>query len=146
MQEQKLNPVIKVLKPEQILLIMPIMLEYTEHKISHSLLEERFLDMASQNYECVVIYLEGKIIGLSGLWFMTRHYAGKSVEPDHVYISPQYRSNGLGKILFNWIHDYVVKKGCTTSELNTYVENYPSHKFYYNHGYEILGYHFVKKL
>lgn len=146
MQEQKLKPVIKVLLPEQILTIIPIMLEYTEHKIAQSLLEERFLDMVTQNYECVVMYDGDEIIGLSGLWFMTRHYSGKSVEADHVFVSPEYRSNGLGKILFDWIHDYVRKKGCTTSELNTYVENYPSHKFYYNQGYQIFGYHFVKKL
>ena len=62
------------------------MLEYTEYKISESLLKERFLDMATQNYECVVMYDGDEIIGLSGLWFMTRHYSGKSVEPDHVYI------------------------------------------------------------
>ena len=146
MQEQKLNLIIKVLKPEQILTIIPIMLEYTEYKISESLLKERFLDMATQNYECVVMYNGDEIIGLSGLWFMTRHYSGKSVEPDHVFISSKYRSQGLGKRLFDWIHDYARKKGCLKCELNTYVENYPSHKFYYNQGYEIFGYHFVKSL
>ena len=102
--------------------------------------------MATQNYECIVMYDKSEIIGLSGLWFMTRHYIRKSVEADHVYISPKYRNNGLGKIFFSWIHKYVKKKGCNTCELNTYVQNYPSHKFYYNLCYEIFGYHFVKKL
>jgi hypothetical protein len=45
-----------------------------------------------------------------------------------------------------WIHRYCKEKGCNSVELNTYVENHPSHKFYYNEGFQILGYHFLKKL
>ena len=33
-----------------------------------------------------------------------------------------------------------------TVELNTYVTNDRSHKFYFNQGYSILGYHFQKEL
>ena len=68
------------------------------------------------------------------------------MEVDHVYIEDSYRGKGLGKHFFQWIHDYAKEKGCNTVELNTYVQNYPSHKFYYNHDYEILGYHFLKRL
>ena len=102
--------------------------------------------MFEQNYECWGIQLDEKLIGVFGLWFMTRHYAGRSCEPDHVYIEKDYRSKGIGKQLFQWIYTYAKKKGCETSELNTYVSNYPSHKFYYNEGYETWGYHMVKRL
>ncbi len=74
-----------------------------------------------------------------------RGYAGKTVELDHVYIDDDYRSRGLGKEFLQWIYEHVKTKGCNTAELNTYVQNYPSHKFYYNEGFEILGYHFLKK-
>ena len=121
-------------------------MEYTDGKVEQHLLESRFLEMVTQNYECVVMKDNDTIIGVSGLWFMTRHYSGKSVEPDHVYIVNSYRRKGLGKKLFDWIHDYAKKRGCNSSELNTYVQNYPSHKFYYNEGYEIFGYHFFKTL
>jgi len=137
---------IKILPNKNILDILPIMLVYNEDKVEASVLKARFLEMATQNYECVVMYDGDKIIGLAGLWFMTRHYSGKSVEPDHVYILKAYQSKGLGGKLFDWIHDYAKSKGCNTSELNTYVQNYPSHKFYCNHGYEIYGYHFYKTL
>jgi hypothetical protein len=102
--------------------------------------------MATENYECAVIYNDDKLIGVSGLWYCTRHYAGKSVELDHVFIAEAYRNQGLGKQFLEWIYNYVKAKGVKTVELNTYVQNYPSHKFYYNEGFEILGYHFLKKL
>ncbi|MFD0963426.1 GNAT family N-acetyltransferase [Pseudofulvibacter geojedonensis] len=137
---------IKKIAPSNILTILPLMVEYTKGKVHEDILKERFLEMVTQNYECIGMYYEDELIGMAGLWFMTRHYSGKSVEPDHVYIANNYRRKGLGKRFFDWIHNYAKEKGCKTSELNTYVQNYPSHKFYYNEGYEIYGYHFYKTL
>ena len=121
------------------------MQELTSFKVSEELLKERFAEMMTQNYECAVIFDDENLIGVSGMWFCTRHYVGKSVEIDHVYIDEAYRNKGLGKKFLNWIYEYVKTKGCNTVELNTYVHNYPSHKFYYNEGFEALGYHFLKK-
>ena len=137
---------IKVLPKDQILDVIPLMMEYKKEKVAQEILEERFLEMATQNYECAAMYEDSKLIGIAGMWFMTRHYSGKSMEPDHVYISDGCRGRGLGKQFFDWMHDYAKSKGCNSSELNTYVQNYPSHKFYYNEGYEIYGYHFFKML
>ena len=50
-------------------------------------LTERVLEMSkASNYECVGLYVEGELVGISGLWYSTRHYIGKSAEPDHVVI------------------------------------------------------------
>ena len=141
-----MNISIQILPKDQILTIMPLMLEYSEGKEEEAVLRERFLEMSEQNYECAVMYQGDEMIGVAGLWFMTRHYSGKSCEPDHVYIKNGYRGKGLGKTFFDWIHAYAKEKGCDACELNTYVHNHPSHKFYYNHGYKILGYHFFKNL
>jgi len=127
-------------------IVIPLVYELNEGRISKPDLKLRFDEMSRQNYECAAIFDEDVVIGVSGLWFCTRHYIGKSVELDHVYIKPEYRGKGLGKQFMDWIYNYVKAKGCQSMELNTYVQNYPSHKFYYNEGYEILGYHFLKKL
>ncbi|WP_262916797.1 GNAT family N-acetyltransferase [Aestuariivivens insulae] len=136
----------KIIEKEDISLVVPLVYKLNNEKVSYELLEQRFLEMKDQNYECAVIYDGDKLIGVCGLWFCTRHYSGRSVEPDHVYIEEAYRGKGLGKQFFNWIYDYVSNKGYEAVELNTYVSNYDSHKFYYNEGFIILGYHFLKKL
>jgi len=110
------------------------------------LLIERFAVMVNENYECAGVFDDNKLIGVCGMWFQTRHYCGKSMEVDHVYIEKVYQSKSKGKQCFKWLYNYALPKGCTTSELNTYVQNYPSHKFYYNEGFEIFGYHFYKTL
>ena len=136
----------KILPNKDLNTVIPLVYELNEGKINMSLLSSRFNEMKSQNYECAVIMNEDTVIGVSGLWFCTRHYAGKSVELDHVYIKPEHRNKGLGKQFMDWIYTYAKDKGCNSMELNTYVQNYPSHKFYYNEGYEIWGYHFYKNI
>jgi GNAT superfamily N-acetyltransferase len=127
--------------------IIPLVYALNEEKVSVGMLKSRFNEMKHQNYECAGIFNDNDdLIGVSGLWFCTRHYVGKSVELDHVYIKPSHRNKGLGEKFINWINAYVKEKGCNSIELNTYVQNFPSHKFYYKAGYEILGYHFLKKI
>jgi len=141
-----MNYQFKITPSKDLDLVIGLVYELNEAKISKSVLRSRFNEMITQNYECAGIYEGDKLIGISGLWYCTRHYVGKSVELDHVYIIPEYRNKGLGKEFMYWLHTYVKNKGCNSMELNTYVQNYPSHKFYYNEGYEIWGYHFFKNI
>lgn len=131
---------------KDILQIFPLLRKINKNT-PDDLLKERLLEMVKlPHYECVAMYDDKKMIGISGLWYSTRHYIGKSVEPDHVIIDEKYRGNGLGKTFFEWIYEYTKNKGCTGIELNTFVDNRKSHKFYYNEGFEIYGFHMVKVL
>lgn len=136
----------KILDKKHIDLIIPLVYKLNKGSVSMEVLQKRFSEMINQNYECAVIYDGNKVIGVCGLWFCTRHYSGRSVEPDHVYIEEAYRGKGLGKQFFEWIYNFVSQKGYEAIELNTYVSNSESHKFYYNEGFKILGFHFLKKL
>jgi len=126
--------------------VLPLIQKLMSNQLTDEVLLERFGEMFEQNYECWGVYMNHQLIGVFGLWFMTRHYAGRSCEPDHVYIDDGYRGKGIGKKIFEWIYEYAKTKGCEMTELNSYVSNYPSHKFYLNQGYEIWAHHFVKKL
>ena len=135
-----------IIRKEEIKTVIPLAYKLNEGNVSEALLTERFAEMVNQNYECAGIFDGDDLVGITGLWFCTRHYTGKSVELDHVFIKPEYRNQGLGKQFMDWITNYCTNKGCESVELNTYVSNYPSHKFYYNEGMEIWGYHFFKKI
>lgn len=116
------------------------------YSVSEALLKERLQEMVQQNYECLGVFDAEKLIGICGLWFQTRHYAGKSLEMDHFIIDDLYRSHGIGKMLIEFISDYARIKSCNWIELNSYVHNFLSHKFFYNQGFVAKGYHFVKEL
>ncbi|AOW19888.1 GNAT family N-acetyltransferase [Urechidicola croceus] len=139
------NITIKIISKDDIYDIIPLLKQLND-KTPEDILKNRLLEMVEQNYECAVMYANKTLIGVCGMWFMTRHYIGKSMEIDHVIIDHNYRDLGLGKRFFSWIYNYAKDKGCDASELNAYVQNQKSHKFYFNEGYNIYGFHFLKIL
>ena len=135
---------IKFIPNKNILQILPLLKELNT-TTKEEVLKKRLLDMATQHYKCVGMFINKELIGVAGLWFLTRHYCGKTIEPDHVIITAAHRNKGFGKKLFLWIYAYAQNMGCEASELNTYVQNIKSHHFYENEGYTKLGFHYVKK-
>ena len=125
--------------------ILPLLQELNP-KVELLILKARLDDMLQSNYECVGVYDQNKLIGISGLWFLTKYYVGKHVEPDNVYILPEYQGKGIGRLLMNWIFDYARSKGCVASELNCYVNNTSGQKFWLDQGYELIAYHYQKQL
>lgn len=109
----------------------------------HKYLNEMF---AFPTYTCFGLYLEEKLIGISSGWTTVRFYSGKQLEVDNVVIDDSLQSNGYGKQFFDFIENWAIKNDFQTVELNTYVQNSKSHKFYFNLGYSILGFHFWKKI
>jgi len=139
------NTSIRIISKDNILSIIPL-LKKLNNNIPNKLLIKRVLEMSSQSYECVGLYYVDKLIGICGLWYSTRHYIGRTAEVDHVIIETNSRNKGLGKIFFSWIYKYLSDKGCDATELNTFVDNKKSHRFYCNEGYDIYGFHMVKIL
>jgi GNAT superfamily N-acetyltransferase len=97
-------------------------------------------------FHCFGLWQKGKLIAVSNGWITVRFYSGKQLEVDNVIVDPEIRSKGIGKHFFACIQAWARQNHCNTIELNTYVQNSKSHKFYYNEGYVILGFHFQKVL
>ncbi len=97
-------------------------------------------------FHCFGIWQEEKLIAVSFGWITVRFYSGKQLEVDNVVVDPDLRSQGVGKLFFSFIEQWAVQHQCKTIELNTYVQNSRSHKFYFNEGYSILGFHFQKMI
>ena len=102
--------------------------------------------MVEQGYQCVGIYSGDKLIGICGLWILTKYYVGKHIEPDNVVILEEYRGNGLGKQLMAWIYDYAKAQGCIASELNCYLTNEKGQQFWEKEGYKKIGYHYQRAI
>jgi GNAT superfamily N-acetyltransferase len=108
-------------------------------------LREYLTEMFSfPTFHCFGLRQEGTLVAVSFGWITVRFYSGKQLEVDNVIVDPDLRSQGVGKLFFSFIQDWAVRHECKTIELNTYVQNSRSHKFYFNEGYSILGFHFQK--
>ena len=134
---------IKLIKKEEIFSIIPL-LKVLNSQIADDTLKHRLTEMVSQGYECVGVYEQKKLIGICGLWILTKHYVGKHIEPDNVIFLPEYRSMGLGHQLMAWVYDYGRRRGCIASELNCYLSNESGQRFWEREGYKAIGYHYQK--
>ena len=135
----------RLIPREDISSIIPL-LRILNDALSEELLHERLDEMVAQGYECVGAYDEGRLIGISGLWTLTKYYVGRHIEPDNVVILPEYRGKAIGEQLMEWIYAYGRSKGCIASELNCYVTNSGGQKFWANEGYKVIGFHYQKIL
>jgi GNAT superfamily N-acetyltransferase len=99
-----------------------------------------------EHYTCFGVFKESQLIGISSAWTTVRLYCGKQLEVDNVIIDPTIQSQGIGKLFFEYIETWAKDHDYKTIELNTYIQNAKSHKFYFNLGYSNLGLHFLKKL
>lgn len=134
---------IRLIPREEMETILPF-LQLLDASISKETLAERLTEMFNNNYKCVGIFDNDKLIGVSGLWILTKYYIGKHIEPDNVIIAPEYQNKKIGNMLVEWIHDYGKKNGCVASELNCYITNPKGQKFWVNQGYEIKAFHYRK--
>jgi GNAT superfamily N-acetyltransferase len=136
---------ITIIPKENLDSILPL-LELLNPKTAKEVLAQRLQEIKGSSYECVGVYSGARLIGISGIWILNKIYAGKHIEPDNVIIHPDFRSRGIGEILMNWLHEYGINNGCLTSELNSRVGNEDGNRFWKSQGYEIVGFHFIKRL
>ncbi len=113
---------IDLIEKEKMDSIIPFLVQLSP-KITHNLLKNRLQDVVLQGYQCVGVFDVDKLIGISGIWVLVKYYVGKHIEPDNVFLLPEYKGKGIGKLLMNWIFDYAKSIGCGASELNCYTHN-----------------------
>ena len=137
---------VKILNKEYISQIL-YLTKQLNPTIAISELESRQLQMFEfENYKCFGLFQNDQLIGVSSGWITVRLYSGKQLEIDNFIIDSTIQSKGYGKLFINEIESWAKAANCKTVELNTYVQNDRSHKFYFNQGFRILGFHFQKLL
>jgi diamine N-acetyltransferase len=134
----------KFIDEQDIYSIIPL-LKMLNDTIEDDILKQRLDEMLIQGYKCIGIFDGDKLVGICGIWILTKYYVGKHIEPDNVFISPAYQNQNIGTQLMAWITKYAKENGCIASELNCYVNNKRAQKFWEKDGYEVIGLHYQKK-
>jgi GNAT superfamily N-acetyltransferase len=136
---------IHLIPNEELNTILPLV-KTLNPNLADEILKERLQEMTAQGYRCAGAYLRGELIAICGMWITTRFYSGKQIEPDNVIVIEAWRGHGIGQRLMQWVYAYGREQNCLACELNAYVVNSPAHRFYFQQGFKILGYHFQRSL
>ncbi len=135
----------RILKKDEYHLMLPL-LYLLNPQTKTEVIQERLAMLDQPNYECAAIVNNGSVIGICGIWFLVKIYSGLQAEIDNVVVDTSYREQNLGTKFMDWVTEYVKKRGCESIELNAYLTNSRSHKFYFNQGFKVLGFHMQKNI
>jgi len=136
----------QILTPKDIKRIVPLIQELNPELDKQTIESNQKEMFGIANYRCFGLFKSDHLIGVSSGWITVRHYSGKQMEIDNVIVTSGDQSKGYGKQFIEFIEQWSRDQECRTIELNTYVTNARSHKFYFDLGFKILGFHFYKSL
>lgn len=102
--------------------------------------------LPNNGYIQVAVFDEENCLGLCGCWIGTKLWCGKYLEIDNLVVNKAHRSQGIGKLLFDYITQKATDEQCSMIALDSYTSNFKAHKFFYNDGFSPKGFHFIKVL
>lgn len=103
-------------------------------------------EMLPHRYGQVAVFDENECIAISGFWIGNKLWVGKYLELDNIIVREKYRSQGVGKLMFDFLEKKAKEQQCNMLSLDSYTNNFSAHKFFYNEGYAPRGFHFIKLL
>ncbi|MFN0215079.1 MAG: GNAT family N-acetyltransferase [Saprospiraceae bacterium] len=119
-------------------------------QLSPSVMEDRYAflldDMLEHGYRMVAVFEGEQCVGVSGVWVATKIYSGRYLEMDNVVVAETHRSQGIGKMLTDFVEKLAREEGCEMIMLDAYLENEKAHAFYEREGFTKRGYHFLKRI
>lgn len=94
----------------------------------------------------LIAEIEGVPVGMGSChvqWLL--HHASPMAEVQELYVSPEFRSRGVGALLLQTLEAFARSKGADQVELSTNKKRIDAHRFYSSQGYHDSHLKWVKK-
>jgi GNAT superfamily N-acetyltransferase len=147
MQPKRSSQVRSAQTPAEVRRCYPVM-----HQLRTHLSPERFEELATrmqknEGYQLAYVESEGEVAAVAGFRYMEMLYTdGKIMYVDDLVTDPERRSSGHGHLLLQWLEDEARRNGCTELHLDSGVQRFDAHRFYFRERMHVSSYHFRLKL
>jgi GNAT superfamily N-acetyltransferase len=123
-----------------------VMRELRTHITNEKEFVDRVLRQHKQGYELAFLEAEGEVRAVAGYRFLESLFSGKNLYVDDLVTREADRSHGYGGLLLDWLIDQARAKDCETLELDSGVQRFDAHRFYFSKRMSISSYHFRIKI
>jgi GNAT superfamily N-acetyltransferase len=107
---------------------------------------ERVLRQQKQGYQLAFVESDGEVRAVAGYRLLESLFSGKNLYVDDLVTRASDRSRGFGGELLDWLIDQAREHGCETLELDSGVQRFDAHRFYFSKRMSISSYHFRTKI
>ena len=131
---------------EDIRRCFPVMRELRTHITDAEDFVERVQRQRKQGYQLAFVESEGQVCAVAGYRFLESLFSGKNLYVDDLVTRDSGRSRGFGGELLDWLIKQAREKGCQNFELDSGVQRFDAHRFYFTKRMSISSYHFRIKI
>ena len=107
---------------------------------------ERVLRQQKEGYQLAFLESEGEICAVAGYRFLESLFSEKFLYVDDLVTRETDRSRGFGGKLLDWLIEQARKRSCENLELDSGVQRFDAHRFYFSKRMNISSYHFRIKI
>ena len=107
---------------------------------------ERVQRQQQQGYLLAFVESDGDVRAVAGYRFLESLFSGKFLYVDDLVTRESDRSGGFGGELLDWLIQQAREHGCENLELDSGVQRFDAHRFYFSRRMSISSYHFRIKI
>jgi GNAT superfamily N-acetyltransferase len=131
---------------EDIRRCFPVTRELRTHITDAEDFVQRVKRQQEQGYQLAFLESEGQVRAAAGYRFLESLFSGKNLYVDDLVTRDSDRSRGFGGELLDWLAEEARRNGCESLELDSGVQRFDTHRFYFTKRMSISSYHFRIKI
>jgi GNAT superfamily N-acetyltransferase len=132
--------------PAEIARCYDVMRELRTHFTDRKKFVKQVQRQQRDGYLLAFVEAGGEIRAAAGYRFIEWLFSGRFLYVDDLVTRASDRSAGYGKKLMDWLVQQARKEKCNSLELDSGVQRFDAHRFYFRQRMKISSYHFSLKL
>jgi GNAT superfamily N-acetyltransferase len=127
---------------EEIARCFPVMLQLRPHLVEAGFVD-RIRRMQQEGFHLAFLDDAGAVRAVAGYRFYDKLHSGRNLYVDDLVTDSDDRSRGYGGKILAWLTDEARANGCVQLELDSGVQRFDAHRFYFRERMHVSAYHFV---
>jgi len=107
---------------------------------------DRIRQQMNSGYKLAFVETENRVLAVAGFRLSECLAKGKFLYVDDLVVEEVVRSKSYGQQLFQWLMEYAKQHDCQQLELDSGVQRFDAHRFYFRQRMSITSYHFSRKI
>ncbi|MBL9212954.1 MAG: GNAT family N-acetyltransferase [Opitutaceae bacterium] len=102
--------------------------------------------MQAEGFQLAFLEEAGAVCAVAGYRYYDKLFSGRNLYVDDLVTDVARRSRGHGAALLAWLTQEARRHGCVQLELDSGVQRFEAHRFYFRERMHVSAYHFVVDL